>query len=63
MSPPGIQIAFLQENDIGFCVGQEVENPRELQTSVNVPVQDPDGTGRAKHPAPGRKIACFDLLH
>jgi hypothetical protein len=61
--PPGIKIAFLQMDDVGLCTGQKLDNPLELQTAIDVPIHDPDGTGRTKNPPRDCKVARFYLLH
>jgi hypothetical protein len=48
--PPGVEIAFLQMDDVGLCTGQKLDNPLELQTAIDVPIHDPDGTGWTKNP-------------
>jgi len=49
--PPGVQINFLQQDDVGLRTVEELNHPTKSQTTVNIPIYDPDGIGQKKIPA------------
>ena len=51
MSPPRVQVRFLQQNDVRLFAGEELDYLVQLRTAVNVPTHNPDGFGRKKIPA------------
>jgi hypothetical protein len=60
---PGIEISFLQKDEVGLRARQELDDPSKLQSLVDIPVDNADGIRRTKHPARDCKIACLDVLH
>src|SRR5258707_11094905 len=61
--PPGVKFSFLQQSDICFCAVEDLTHAAEFETTVNIPVHNAYGIGRAKKPARDCEVATFNLLH
>jgi len=46
VSAPGINVDFLQKQNVGIQIAEKIYDGRQLQTSVNVPVNNSDRTAR-----------------
>src|SRR6266481_4663488 len=63
MRPPGIQVGFLQEKDVGLRASKELDNLLQSQASIDIPVHHTDEIWRNDNQPWRREIAYFDLLH
>jgi hypothetical protein len=59
---PGIEINLLQQYQVGFGAGKEFDDAAQLQTTINVPINNPNRGMRPRHWTAWRKIANFDVL-
>jgi hypothetical protein len=60
--PPRIPIGFLQENDVGLDTGQKLNHSIEVQTSIDIPADNPNRVRREDHQAGRSKSADLDLF-
>src|SRR6266481_7083445 len=63
MRPPGIQVRFLQEKNVGLRASQELDDLLESQSPIDIPIHNTYGIRWNEDQPRRRKIACFDLLH
>src|SRR6478609_185227 len=56
-----IDVHFLKEQDVRVRLSQELQNGRQLQTTVNIPVHNANGTARPCKPSEWREILGNDF--
>ena len=61
--PPRVKVRFLQEKNVRICACEEIYDPLQLLTAVDVPVNNAQGSGRPKHALERREVAGDDFLH
>ena len=44
MCPMSIDVDFLKEENIGIGIRQEIDDRRQLQTTINIPIHNSQGT-------------------
>ena len=63
MCAAGVEIRFLQNQNVRICACEEVYDARQLKAAVDIPINDSQGTGRPAKPPDRRKVARNDFLH
>src|SRR5215469_4451314 len=63
MGPTRIEIYFLQAEDVGICACEKIYDPLQLLTTVDIPVDDAQRTGRPNCQSKRRKVASDDFRH
>jgi hypothetical protein len=58
---PGIKVRLLQQQDVRFAAAQKLDDPRQLQSAIDVPAHHLERVQRAKEPPWTGEVACFDL--
>jgi hypothetical protein len=59
---PRIEINLLQQYQVGFGAGKELDDAAQLQTTINVPINNPNRGMLPRHWTAWRKTANFDVL-
>src|SRR5215510_2252814 len=59
---PGIDVDLLKKQNIRVQISQEIHDHGQLQTPVDVPIQDANGTARPGKPPERRKILGNDFI-
>jgi hypothetical protein len=58
----GVEVNLLQQYQVGFGAGKELDDAAQLQTTINVPINNPNRGLRPRHRTAWREIANFDVL-
>jgi len=63
MGSARVEIHLLQNEDIRICICEEIDDLQQPLSSVDVPIDNAQRTGRPDCPAKRREVAGNDFLH